>query len=568
MNEQEQTSLIQLAIEGFSKALQGLRDAGLLPEDALQNLGQIKVVAPSVPPVAPTAEVVETPRTMPARDAHGHFLKGTQVPAGTTVRKAKQPPARRIPRAPHAVDEFVGWFFRSPLEDLYNVKCGRYECRLGVDGAAHCLYFHSEVKTEAKNANNVVGIRPQTSKIGVFNASALRYSNSRDAQKRPQAAAEAAGAVPIPFENVVAKTNGAGLDLTKLEIIDWTGSERLLIPPVTRRRNWAGEFFVADRHFAGALVIKIEQRYFLFDTDREEINEFGFNPFFTHLAGPVKTVQEAYESLMPPGVRDAIKEGRAVKRQGEFFFVPVTNDELREWFWPASGGNDKLTAWDAQRRTGVHKTIQDFVEVGAAQYNVLQAHRFVQAGEFLKRCAELNGGKIPEGDGTSNSTIDAVEVLGPFLEKLCQRVGPPAAQGWIPFSDQNVLSSILDPESPDAHLAAAVLSNLGSNPTYTYLRPQAEDLARRFTAAVDRETRVGTPKQNEHFMYNMMIGEAARMGGQHRATGVIIPPHAPKDTVLAIGTVSHQGREHRPLFLETPHQVYANTSIGNFTVDP
>ena len=563
MNESEQTSLIQRAIEGFSRALQGLREAGLLPADALDNLGDIKVVPTGVPPAAPVesaagqTEQVPTERQMPERGPNGHFLPGVNA-------KVRKPHASKpkVPPAPHQVDEFVSWFFRSPLEHLYAVKCGRYECRLGVDGAAHCLFFHSESQRgREQDANNVVGIRPQNSAVGVFNASALRYSNSRDAQKRPQAAAEKAGAVPIPFQNVVAKTNGAGLDLTKLEIVDWSGSERLLIPPVTRRRDWNGEFFVVDRHFAGALVVKIEERYFLFDADREEINEFGFNPFFTHLPGPVKSIQEAYESLMPQAVKDAIKDGMAVQRQGEFFFVPCTDAELAQWFWPAQAEKATLNAWKARERVSLSRNIQDFSEVGAAQYNALQAHRFHHAGEFLKRCADHNGGMIPEGDGEVDSLHNATAVLGPFLERLCERVGSPLAQGYIPFSRENLITEALE----DNYSA---LSYWGTNPGSSYMSPLADNLSDRFAAAVEPTTRVGSPKGGEYFMYNMMIGEAARMGGQHRATGVIIPPNNNPEgkVVLVVGAVTHSGREHRPIWMATPHRVYANLATGNFTV--
>jgi hypothetical protein len=39
-----------------------------------------------------------------------------------------------------------------------------------------------------------------------------------------------------------------------------------------------------------------------------------------------------------------------------------------------------------------------------------------------------------------------------------------------------------------------------------------------------------------------------------------------KGDVLAIGAVVHEGREHRPVFLDTWHKVVGNTATANWTV--
>jgi len=40
----------------------------------------------------------------------------------------------------------------------------------------------------------------------------------------------------------------------------------------------------------------------------------------------VETIESAYDSLVPDKVKDAISEGKAVQRQGEWFFIPTDTD--------------------------------------------------------------------------------------------------------------------------------------------------------------------------------------------------------------------------------------------------
>lgn len=93
------------------------------------------------------------------------------------------------------------------------------------------------------------------------------------------------------------------------------------------------------RHFSGACLFAIGDSVFLFDIDRKEIAENGiFNPFLTKLPKRVETVAEAYEILEPNVVKQAIRDGIEVQRQGEFFFVkhsdvcPLTPDLTKEEF--------------------------------------------------------------------------------------------------------------------------------------------------------------------------------------------------------------------------------------------
>lgn len=76
-------------------------------------------------------------------------------------------------------------------------------------------------------------------------------------------------------------------------------------------------------HFTGAKLFEVEGKYFLFDVDRNEIKHKIFNPFIVQLKEPAKTIKEAYENLKPTIVKKALKDGKKVKRQGEWFFIPV-----------------------------------------------------------------------------------------------------------------------------------------------------------------------------------------------------------------------------------------------------
>ena len=355
----------------LSTALQALRKLGLLTDTPTAATTEAAAAA------APEA-VVASPSSsawVPTRGKGGRFLKRdgsagealAASPAPAAPKAAKPPkPAKPQPKfpAPDTVDAFVAWFFTTPQEHLYSCKCGQYEVRTGNQeaGVAHVLIFHSTVTTERrerdrdgklisvrdrvepKDGNNIIGIRPFGTPLGVFNANKLLYGNFLAEQLRPQIAAERAGAVPVPFENVVAKSGGAGLDLSKLQIVSWAGAEDMIIPPVKRGKQWKGKFFVIKRHFAGALVLKVEDKHFLFDTDREELSHCGFNPFFTQLPGPAATVEEAYDLLMPAEARAAKAEGREVKRQGEFFFIKQADAEMDKLLLK-NGARINLRAW-------------------------------------------------------------------------------------------------------------------------------------------------------------------------------------------------------------------------------
>jgi hypothetical protein len=51
--------------------------------------------------------------------------------------------------------------------------------------------------------------------------------------------------------------------------------------------------------------------------------------FIAPLRGPVTTVRDAHAELQPPPVVEARRRGARVRRQGEWFFLPITSDERR-----------------------------------------------------------------------------------------------------------------------------------------------------------------------------------------------------------------------------------------------
>jgi hypothetical protein len=77
-------------------------------------------------------------------------------------------------------------------------------------------------------------------------------------------------------------------------------------------------------HFAGRALFQIDDAYYLFDVDRKEQEVNGiFNPFVVQLPAPASSIEEAYEMLKPQRVKDAIRDGIPVDRQGEFFFIKI-----------------------------------------------------------------------------------------------------------------------------------------------------------------------------------------------------------------------------------------------------
>ena len=95
-----------------------------------------------------------------------------------------------------------------------------------------------------------------------------------------------------------------------------------------------------------------ERIKFLFDIDRNEIKHKIFNPFLVQIpenGTPIETVKEAYDSLVPPEAVEAKEKGLHVIRQGEWFFIPTTDNPLSDI--------DQLTA-EQKKEYALAKTIK------------------------------------------------------------------------------------------------------------------------------------------------------------------------------------------------------------------
>lgn len=118
----------------------------------------------------------------------------------------------------------------------------------------------------------------------------------------------------------------AGLDLFKTKIIA-RGPEETVIRTEEKynSKTKKTDKIPIEVHFTGASLFSVQDKCFLFDIDRREIQHKIFNPFLVELVKPCKTIDAAYDLLKPKEVKDAEEAGLKVLRQGEWFFIPVNN---------------------------------------------------------------------------------------------------------------------------------------------------------------------------------------------------------------------------------------------------
>ena len=132
----------------------------------------------------------------------------------------------------------------------------------------------------------------------------------------------------IPF-NVLASAN---LKLSETKVIEAGPASTHIIT-----NNYKKE----ERHFTGALLLENAGRKFLMDIDRREIEHGIFNAFFVEVSSHVKSIAEAYDSMVPEAVKKAIADGIEVQRQGEWFFI-ATDKVL-------TLHKDKVLRWDSSK---------------------------------------------------------------------------------------------------------------------------------------------------------------------------------------------------------------------------
>jgi hypothetical protein len=124
------------------------------------------------------------------------------------------------------------------------------------------------------------------------------------------------GCIPIPF-TLFEETN------TDVRDFSW------IVKPIAEAvvlKNGNIVIEEQSRHFSGGCLFAIDNETYLFDIDRQELNHGIFNAFVTKLPSRVDTIKDAYDLLMPDEVKKAINGGIEVNRQGEFFFVKVSEE--------------------------------------------------------------------------------------------------------------------------------------------------------------------------------------------------------------------------------------------------
>lgn len=530
VDAEERKTIISAALGGLQHCLTVLQKFGVI--DATQTLS-----VPTMPATtAPT----------PMRDVKGHFIpRGVATPKKPKKAKALVA-AYKKPTAPAIVPLFVKWFIQTDEKNLYNVKRGQWECIEGVwsdnpkERRAHMLVFHGRRLGADDKAmgRNVVCIRPINGLVPIFNASRIRYGTSWAAQQNPQRLAEEYGAVPVPFESVISPTNGAGLDPAKMEVLAWGGPERLIIPPVNRSGFGNSGFAVINRHFAGAVLLKIEDRYFLFDADREELKYCNFNPFFTELDGPALSIAEAYEKMAPKEVHAARKAGITVVRQGEFFFVNVPDAEVT--------GDIKD---DFDKRI-VSIIVNDIDTLGAAVVNTMELDRTNAMHNFVVKYT----GTDHSNDKPDEVISDINTVLAPVFERLHAEHGPEAA--WNKSDDEK-------------RVHRPIYYSYGEGHTGTHVDHIRDALTVRLHQTHGADRKYGI--QFATVLTSQLINprEDGQTGGQgHVATAMMIKQSKDKKerAFYVRGAILHRGREHAPRYLPQWYRVYTNTSVRNWTV--
>lgn len=207
----------------------------------------------------------------------------------------------------------------------------------------------------------------------------------------------------------------AKLDITTLKIIDQSGSEKITVKErIPGDRYRASEERTVTRHFTGATVFECDGKQFLFDVDRNELEHKIFNAFLVELPRKVKTVADAYDSLKPQVVKDAIAKGLDVKRQGEWFFIPcaapklpkLSQDQAIVTLLRATGTlNDKgkLDSWRSERNTVISNLV-NIIGKDRLRFLGKQANRLLDS---VPRSAQLK-----TGDNRPNAVECVVTIKG------------------------------------------------------------------------------------------------------------------------------------------------------------
>lgn len=130
--------------------------------------------------------------------------------------------------------------------------------------------------------------------------------------------------IEIPFSSL----ERAGIHIPSIEIIDKEQSKYVQV-----ERKVDGEKVMIDEHLMGSTLFKTGERYFLSGID-ETAKDLWNGFFLTELVRPATSVEDAYESLKPGIVKEveiinsSFKNPIEVLRQGEYFFIKVTDEKV------------------------------------------------------------------------------------------------------------------------------------------------------------------------------------------------------------------------------------------------
>jgi len=90
-------------------------------------------------------------------------------------------------------------------------------------------------------------------------------------------------------------------------------------------------FRMENAHFSGSVLFRVGDTHILVDLDRRELQFGTWNAFAVVLPRPAMSIADAYDSLMPNSVKAAIRDGKSVKRIGEWFMIPCKAPKLRKY---------------------------------------------------------------------------------------------------------------------------------------------------------------------------------------------------------------------------------------------
>jgi len=147
------------------------------------------------------------------------------------------------------------------------------------------------------------------------------------------------------------------------------------------KKTYYDTTYQTSRHFMGASLFTCEnletkvRASFLLDIDRVEIANGIFNPFVVQLKSDsqAKTIAQAYHELKPTAVLEAEAQGLTVKRQGEWFFIPVNNKQ-----------ESKVeTAFVTRTKGNTFAQIQGSLRVGNNRPNIAQSFQELEGLNYV-----------------------------------------------------------------------------------------------------------------------------------------------------------------------------------------